>query len=235
MWAAWELGVWKALQPHFQPDLIVGASAGSWVGWAIAGGCTIEDLESEWLDPRTGAIIRFGLHASGVLRYQGLHDGARRLFARFHPRIPFGLTTVEVPRMRLRLVREHEITWEHLAAACSIPLGFPPVRIDGRRYVDGGLLGGFPLWAAEKMGATRAIGLNVLTALPFRVLRKVLSVRQASPAFDVVRIEPGVRLGPIRDALRWSAPNVRRWIAQGEADGTRALESLLRDQHSPSL
>ena len=226
MWAAWEVGVWKALRAHFQPDVIVGASAGSWVGWAIAGGCTMEELESEWLDPRTGGIIRVGVHAGGLLRPEGLHQTAHRLFERFQPRIPFALTMVEVPRLRLRLVRDSEIRWEHLAASCTIPFGFPPVRIDGRRYVDGGFLGSFPLWAAEAMGATRAIGLNVLTTLPFRMARRVMSVRQPSSAFEVIRIEPGARLGSIRDALVWSAPMVRRWIDQGEQDGNRALARL---------
>jgi hypothetical protein len=33
--------------------LIVGASAGGWNGWAIAGGCTPEQLARMWLDPAT--------------------------------------------------------------------------------------------------------------------------------------------------------------------------------------
>ena len=37
MFAAWEAGVWKALSGRFQPDVIVGTSAGAWNGWAIAG------------------------------------------------------------------------------------------------------------------------------------------------------------------------------------------------------
>jgi len=45
MYAAWEVGVWKALAPHIRPDLIVGASAGAWNGWAIAGGAAPEELE----------------------------------------------------------------------------------------------------------------------------------------------------------------------------------------------
>ncbi len=226
LWAAWEVGVWKALRTHFHPDLIAGASAGSWNGWAIASGCTPEELEQLWLEPRTSRIIQLGLHRSGVLRPAALYECAHDLFDRFHPRIPFGLTVVEVPALRSKLVRQDEITWRHLAASCTIPFGFPPVRIDGRSYVDGGLLGGLPLWAAEQMGATCAVALNVLSTLPFRIARRVLWLRRPSPALRVICLEPSVRLGSLRQALAWSEGNIRRWIELGERDGTRAVTSI---------
>ena len=226
LWAVWEVGVWKALRTRFRPDLVVGASAGSWNGWAIAGGCTPEELEEKWLDPATGAILKYGLHPTGCLRPETLWEQARQLHDRFRPRIPYGLTMVEVPRMRLRLVRGGEVTWRHLAASCSIPLGFPPVEIDGRRYVDGGLLGGVPLWAAEEMGARRAVALNVLTTWHFRLARRAMWLRQPTGALDVLSLEPSGRLGKLRDAVVWSKDNIRRWIALGEEDGTRALPSI---------
>jgi NTE family protein len=218
MFAAWEAGVWKSLGGRFRPDLIVGASAGAWNGWAIAGGCSAEDLIREWMDSTTARI--------GLFRAEALDQRARALFSRYQPRIPFGLTVVEVPRLRARLVRGSEITWRHLAATCAIPLDFPPVRIQGRRYVDGGLLGALPLWAAEEMGATRAIAVNALTTLPFRVLHKAMRGRRASPALEVIRIEPSTKLGSLRDAVRWSRANVERWIEQGERDANRVVTSI---------
>jgi predicted acylesterase/phospholipase RssA len=222
MFAAWEVGVWKALRGRWQPDLIVGASAGAWNGWAIAGGVTPEDLVAKWMDPRTGLIMQPGLHPSGVLLSKALHEQAREMFARFRPRLPFGLTIVEVPRMRSVLVRDGQIRWQHLAATAAIPLGFQPVEIDGRLYVDGGLKGALPLWAAEQMGATRAVAVNCLTSLPFRVLRTVIPPPRATAALEVLRIEPSVALGSLRAAAVWSKANMERWIALGEQDGERA-------------
>src|SRR5215469_14923158 len=89
LWAAWEVGAWKVLWESFRPDLIVGASAGAWIGWAIAGGATPEEIAAEWLDPRTGHIMKFGLHATGCLRPEGLCEKARELFERSRPKIPF--------------------------------------------------------------------------------------------------------------------------------------------------
>src|SRR5882762_1549656 len=100
MYAAWQVGVWKALRERFQFDMICGTSAGAWNAWAIAGGCGPDELTQEWLDPAIGTILRPGLHRFGILRPSVLHEKARDLFARFQPRIPFGLTLTEVPQLR---------------------------------------------------------------------------------------------------------------------------------------
>jgi NTE family protein len=226
MFAAWEIGVWKVLRDHFTPDLIVGASAGAWNGWAIAGGASPDEIIGDWLDPLTATLMQPGLHSAGFLRPDALHAKARELFDQYQPRVPFGLTVVEVPRLRARLVRDSQITWRHLAATCSIPLAFPPVAIDGKLYVDGGLMGALPLWAAQEMGATRAIALNCLTTRPFRLLHRSLRWSQPRTTLETIRIEPSIPLGSLRDTFRWSAAKIERSIALGELDGKRALASI---------
>jgi predicted acylesterase/phospholipase RssA len=222
MFAAWEAGFWKVLGERFRPDLIAGTSAGGWNGWSIAGGATAADLIREWSDPETARIMQWGPHRSGILHPEALHAKAQDLFARYQPRTPVGLTLTELPRLRPVLVRGPEITWRHLAASASIPLCFPPMEIGGRRYVDGGLLAGLPLWAAEAMGATRIVALQVLTTIPFRAMRLVVRPRGASPAVEVIQFEPSQPLGSLWDAAVWSSTNIRRWIEMGERDAMRA-------------
>ena len=226
LYAAWEVGVWKAHRGRFQPDLIVGASAGAWNGWAIASGCSIEELTDTWLDPLTGSIMQPSLRRCGLFLPEMLHRKARELFDRFRPRLPFGLTLVEVPRLHPKLVHADEVRWEHLAATCSIPLCFPAVRIGARKYVDGGVAGALPLWAAERMGAGRAIAADVLNIPPFRTLRRVLPLPRHSADMDIIRIEPSVKLGRLRDAVRWSRGNILQWIELGERDANRAFTSI---------
>jgi NTE family protein len=226
MFAAWEIGVWTVLREHFTFDLVVGASAGSWNGWGIAAGQTPDDMEHEWLDPTTASIMQLGLNRYGCLRPDGLRARARKFFDGPSPRIPFGLTLTEVPRLRLHLFRNDEITADHLTAACAIPLCFPPVEIGGRKYVDGGLLGALPVWAAEEMGATRAIALNCLTTLPFRMLKAIVRPRQATSRLHVDVIEPSKPLGSLWAAMAWSPENIRRWLDLGRQDGIRALTSI---------
>jgi len=218
MWTAWEVGAWSVLREELHPDIVVGASAGAWNGFAITGGASPDDLRREWMDPGMEHVFRD--------RPARMYEKAQELYARYPSRAPFALTIVEVPSLRSRIVREHEITWRHLAATGAIPCVFPPMKLDGRRYVDGGLRAGLPLWAAEELGATRAIALNVLNTPGFRFLHRVAMGKHASKKLDVIRIEPSERLGTLWDAVMWNPKNVERWIALGERDALRAVSSV---------
>lgn len=218
MFAAWQAGVWRGLAGHVEIDLVVGASAGAWNGWLIAGGAAPDELVAEWHDP--------SIAATWVFRPELLRQKAQDLFSRFQPKISFGLTVVEVPHFRSRLVRAPEVTWQHLAATCAIPGAFPAVSIQNKQFVDGGLLGSLPLWAAEEMGATHVVALNCLTNLSFRMLRAVLRPRGASAALAVTLIEPSALLGSVKDTLCWSHSNIERWIELGERDAKRALSAI---------
>lgn len=214
MFAAWEIGVWKALEPHFRPDVIVGASAGALNGWAIAGGASADELAGLWLDPRAGRMMRARV----------LHQRARELAEEYRPRLPFALTIVDILRFRPKVVRFPDIGWRHLAATCAMPFVLPPVRIDGRWYTDGGALGALPLFAAEEMGATRAIALNCLNTPSFRMMHRTMRWRIPRASIEVTRIEPSVPLGSMLDTGIWSRAKIERWIGLGERDGARALE-----------
>jgi NTE family protein len=226
MFAAWEVGAWSVLRKHMTFDLIVGASAGALVGFGIACGVTPEDLIRQWLDPATAKVMQPGLHRWGWLRPEGMHEKAREIHAAGPLRIPFALTVTEARTLRVRVVRGEDVRWEHLAATCSIPFTYPPVTIDGRWYVDGGLMGALPLWVAEELGSKSAIGLNCLTLLPFRLLRKVTRPRAPRAGFERTVIEPSRQLGSLRDSVVWNATNVARWIEQGAEDASRALTSV---------
>ena len=231
MFGAYQAGAWRELSIWFQPDLVVGTSAGALNGWLIAGGCTPEELISLWTDPATAAFLKLRPPRQ---RWRGLFDdltfcaGVQALYGRHKPHIPIGVVLTETPRLVPRLFQNDEITWQHLAAACAIPLGLPPQRIAGRWYVDGGLLGALPLWPASQMGAARAIAVNALPFLPSRVMRAgVSAVRRLSPAIptvgslDVVTIVPEGGLGTVSDAIRWSRENVLRMIERGSTDARR--------------
>jgi len=228
MFGAYQAGAWKALAGIFEPDMVVGASAGSLNGWAIAGGCTPADLIETWMNPATAAMMRprFTFRPwRGCMDPAPLERHVRDLFARFRPRVPYSATVVQVPRLRRVRVPAAEITPAHLMASCAVPFGFPPVRIAGKLYVDGGLLDVLPIWAAAEMGATRVIAINVLPRMPSRTLRAAVGlVRRFAPppppipGLDVTSIVPSAPLGSLRDAVIWSEENMRRWIRQGEAD-----------------
>ena len=242
MFGAYQAGVWKSLARVFQPDLVVGTSAGSLNGWAIAGGCTTEELTAIWLDPDLEKLMRVRWRAS---MWQGLWDPAplaqsvQALHARYRPRIPFVLTVTEVPRMKPRLVRGEDVTWQHLAASCAVPVGFPPVRIGGKLYADGGLLAVLPVWAAAKCGAARAVAVNALPVMPSRLVRTAAKLayrfgrnRLGVNGVEVVEVSRGA-LGSLEDALHWKLANARRWIEMGEEDGAKLAPRLASERALP--
>ena len=229
MFGAYQAGAWKALARKFRPDLVVGASAGALNAWAIAGGCDPEELCAIWTTRETADLVR--RRRGVVLPWRGAFDSELvrgkldEFYARFRPRIPYATNIVQLPGFRQVWVRGEEMTEAHLRASCAIPCGFPPVRIGGKYYVDGGLLSPVPLWAAMQAGATSAVAINVLEFMPSAVLRAGVGAFRAvmAPKVDWGRIEvkwlrPPVPLGTVRDALFWNEENARRWVAMGERD-----------------
>jgi len=111
-----------------------------------------------------------------------------------------------------------------------VPLAYPPVRIDGHFYCDGGLLSVLPLWAAQRFGVDHAIAVNVLPSMPLSVLRSaVRMVRLLAPreppvsGVNVLRLGPERVLGKLHDALTWDQGNLRQWIGRGQADAEALL------------
>jgi NTE family protein len=219
MFAAYQVGVWKAIAGAFQPEMVIGASAGALNGWAIAGGCEPEELAARWTDPDTANWMRF--------RAPGFDARVQQLFAKYSPRVPVGVVVVEAAAWRSRLIKTEQVTWRHLAASCSIPVLFPAQQIGGRRYIDGGLLNVLPLWAAREMGATRVIAINAMPAIPSPVLRMAADAmrwlrpqeRMPVAGMDVIEIRPSEPLGSLWELVRWKRDCIERWIDLGYRDG----------------
>ncbi len=64
--------------------------------------------------------------------------------ARNKPRLTVGAAHVRTSRMRYFDSRNEELTAQHILASGALPPAFPPVRIDGDLYWDGGILSNTP-------------------------------------------------------------------------------------------
>jgi len=235
MFGAYQAGVWSVLQPVFRPDAVVGCSIGSINGWAIASGIPGEELCRTWLDPRCATLMtprkpRRPWHA--FFDPSPLREMVQELTSTYTPRVPFALAVTKLPQLRLEIIETPHLTWQHVMASCAVPVGFPPVRIDGQLYCDGGFLSVMPVWAAKRFGVDRAITVNVLPSMPLNALRaSVRMVRLLAPreprvtGIEVLRLGPEKVLGKLRDAITWDPENMRQWIARGQADAEALVKS----------
>lgn len=128
---------------------------------------------------------------------------------------------------------------EHVRASAALPFLFPPVSVDGRAYVDGGLRQNTPLRPVLRAGATRAlvialkVGLEeeamvptdegVVTSVPF-LAGKALNALLLDPVERDLR---QARL--INRIVRWGkatyGPDFETGLA--EACGVRRVQTLL--------
>jgi NTE family protein len=238
MFGAYQAGAWKALSRQVSPQIVIGASVGALNGWLIAAGVTADELIGMWLDPSAGGVMtyaRFGRSWGGVFDPQPLRDRARHLVDHYTPRVDYGVALLQLPWLRPALIRNADVGWRHLVASCSVPFGFPPVRIGGALYCDGGLLEATPVWAAAAMGATRVIAVNASRFIPPRMVGMLVSgvrlvgkmqgrMRPRAPGGpEVTLITPGHFLGKMRDGAAWRRENIERWIELGESDAHAAL------------
>jgi NTE family protein len=237
MYGAYQAGAWKALADVFHPDLVVGASIGAITGWAIAGGCDPDELVDRWLHLESTSRYRWKFPRSplhGVFDTSPLQRAIRDVYESYQPRTHFALVVTDLMKLRPRVVRGNEVSWQHLVASTAILGLFDQVRLGGRIYSDGGLLSAVPLWAAAEMGATKALVINVLPAPPGTIARVLVgAIRKVSPfrpevpaGIDVVRLAPPRLLGPPLQSLYWSRANAEAWIRAGEEQAVAIKHSI---------
>jgi NTE family protein len=89
------------------------------------------------------------------------------------------------------LFRAARVGPEHALASASIPMVFPPVRIDNELYVDGGLRQNTPIAPALRLGATHIFAIGSSREVKGRVVREAghqEAVRAPGAAFLLGKI-----------------------------------------------
>jgi NTE family protein len=237
MYGAYQAGAWKVLSEIFQPDLVVGASIGALNGWAIAGGCTGEELSRRWLSLDAAAPVRWKMPRSllnGVLDSTALQQIIRDIFGSYSPRVEYAAVLTDLLTLTPRVFTGRQMTWRHLVASTAILGIFDQMRIDGRIYSDGGLLKAVPLWAASALGATKALVIDIMPESPGLAakilvggLRRLRGFHPViSPELSTFTVTTPGLLGTPASMLTWNRENAAAWIEAGERDGARVRDSV---------
>ena len=179
-----EVGMLQALLAWGEsPAFVVGASAGAINSAYFAGDPTpegVERLAALWRGLRRRDVFPIGLGSVMRLLRRRDHlvasDGLRRLLERSLPYRHIEEAPLPVHVVASDMLTGHEVRLsdgpvvDAVLASAAIPGVFPPVAIDGRMLVDGGVANNTPITTAVRLGATRVIVLPTGFACALRQL-----------------------------------------------------------------
>jgi NTE family protein len=233
-----QIGMLQVLTEHgFVPDRIYGSSVGAVNGVAFAGDPTrrgVERMTQIW----TG-LTRESVYPQGRLHGPWLYlqqrdsvyasTGLRALIEEgvTFERLEDAVIPVEVVATSLTDGHERWFTYgpvvEAALASAAIPAVFPPVEIDGERFIDGGVVNNVPIRRAIDAGASRIVVLlcspPIYTpATPKRPVEAMLNALfisiHARFARDMAQLPPGVEI----------------IVCSGSDDGTRDFDDFSTTQ-----
>jgi NTE family protein len=150
-----------------RPSYVVGTSAGSLVAALYASGKTSAELQKAALSIEEAAITDWMLPLVGRGMFRGDALGryvneavAGRVIEDM--RIPLGVVATDLGNGQAVLFQRGD-TGTAVRASSAVPAVFVPVRINGRDYVDGGLVAPVPVRFARQMGAEVVIAVDIST------------------------------------------------------------------------
>jgi len=167
-----EVGMLQALvESGIAPDLVVGASVGAINGVHFAAApdaAGVARLAAIWRRIGRGDVFPVSVTRSIRALLGGSSslvspDGLRRLLEEHLPCASLEETAVPVHVVATDFVRGTEVVLSRgpaapaVLASTAIPAVFPPVVLDDRHLVDGGVANNTPVTAAARLGAERII------------------------------------------------------------------------------
>jgi NTE family protein len=233
-----QLGMLRALvEAGIRPDLVVGTSVGALNGAVLAAlpaDEVADRLEEAWRSPDARALFAAGhmarlrefarsgvaahsaapLHrmASGVLGERRIEDLA----------IPFTCCAASIEDAAEHWFDRGPVV-DAVIASAAVPGLLPPAVVEGRHYLDGGLVNSIPLGRAVELGADRVFVLQVgridqplqPPRRPWEVALVAFEIaRRHRYARDLAAVPPGVEVHVLPtgvDAPRWNSRAALRY------------------------
>ncbi|RZG77195.1 patatin-like phospholipase family protein [Acinetobacter sp. WCHAc060025] len=159
------IGVIEVLEQHgVKPDFIVGTSAGSIVGSIYASGKSAEQLRQIALDMKVGDVRDFKIGMKGFFDGQKVEDYVNKQINQTpleKMKIPMYVVATELKNGE-KTIFNYGNTGQAVRASVSIPSMFIPTKIQGKEYVDGGLVSPVPVDIAKQLGADIVIAVDIL-------------------------------------------------------------------------
>jgi NTE family protein len=160
------IGAIKILEANRVPiHMVVGTSAGSFVGCLYAYGFNAFQLQSLSFSIEKGDIIDLTVPDNGFIKGEKLESYVNHMVNNTpieKLRIPFHAVATDI-RSGKEIAFASGNTGMAVRASCAIPGIFQPVKIGEKYYVDGGLVSPVAVDYARKMGADIVIAVDIST------------------------------------------------------------------------
>jgi NTE family protein len=165
------IGVLKVLESNKIPiHMVVGTSAGSFVGSLYAYGYNAFQLQKMAISIEKGDIADLSIPDNGFIKGELLESYINRAVKNSSMeklRIPFYAVATNIQNGQ-EVVFGTGNTGKAVRASCSIPGIFRPVKISGQMYVDGGVVSPVAVDAAKRMGGDVIIAVDISSDLDGR-------------------------------------------------------------------
>ena len=230
------VGVIKALEAQgITPDIVVGTSAGSLVGALYASGYGGSDLQRVALQIDDTVVADWSLPDRGFIKGEALQNFVNRAVQN-RPleklNKPFATVVTDLQSGEPVVFRTGN-TGMAVRASSSVPGVFQPVTINGREYVDGGLVSPVPVRAARGMGADLVIAVDIshkprfgetkdsfdMLLQTFAIMGQSIAGYELAEADIVIRPDTGAMRGIDFD-------NRHQAIIEGEKAGLAAIAAI---------
>ena len=218
------IGVIQVLEEAgIRPDLVVGTSAGSVVAALFADGKNASQLQrlAETMEEATLTDWTVPFFSRGVMRgdalarYINAQVGSRQME---NLRLPLGIVATDLHSGQGVLFQRGDVGTA-VRASSSVPGVFEPVRINGREYVDGGLVSPVPVRFARQMGAEYVIAVDISSAPEHGKTGDIFSILMQT--FTIMG--QSIKALELREAELTVRPNLG---AQGSADFSARLKAI---------
>jgi NTE family protein len=165
------IGVLKVLEANKIPvHMVIGTSAGSFVGSLYAYGFTSFQLQKVAHSLDKNEIIDMTIPDNGFVKGERLEEYVNAMVKNTpleKMRIPFYAIAANIQNGQ-EAVFSRGSTGSAVRASCSIPGIFRPVKIDGKMYVDGGVVSPIAVDAAQRLGADMIIAVDISSDIDAR-------------------------------------------------------------------
>ncbi len=224
------IGVLKVLDEENIPiSFVAGSSVGAFIGAIYCAGASAREIEQIAGNVRRRHFARLAISRFGFFSNHRMITFLNKILKvkTFEElEIPLAITATEISNGAGVVFRSGPLA-EAVRASCAYPGVFPPVDMDGRMLVDGGLAYPVPVQPVSEMGSERIIAVHLRKRSGFGGPRNLLDI--VAKSFAIAQQRSGFLWQSISDLI--VEPEIRQFRYDDfdrTAELVRAGETAMR-------